>query len=295
MAAKQRHLALSLILISLVFWGTLFFTLRNPESGPRDATWEKIQTTRILRVGVDPTIPPFAEWTPEKPIGLDPSLAELLAQELGVQVQFTLLSYDGTYDALLLGHVDMVIAGMRPQRYSATDQVAFSLPYFDAGHVLVSREGWASLAEVRGKKLAVEFASEGDLFAQRDPALILGRYFTAQEALSALHRGEVEAALVDHVSAVLALKTLNDPTLHIAPQAILPDPYIIAMRRQGWRLQHEVNRVLERLQNNGTLEGIIDRWLVPTAIPGPSPTVLPLTPTPVAALPAISLTPTPAP
>ncbi|MBZ0309416.1 MAG: transporter substrate-binding domain-containing protein, partial [Anaerolineae bacterium] len=200
--ASPYTLRLSLAAVVLLTVIGAFLDLRQPERGPYDAHWERIQQQGFLVVGTDPTLPPFSIYTDDGPIGLEPDIIREIGKRMGLEVRFILLGYDGTYDSLLNpGGTDLVISTLRPDPFRM-DRIRYSSPYFDAGHVLVSPEGYTSLEALAGKTLAVEFASEGDITARQVKNLTIQRYFTAQEGVEAVYSGEADAALVDHVSAL---------------------------------------------------------------------------------------------
>ena len=94
-------------------------------------------TSQHLRIGVDPSYAPFAMHSAGGFAGLDIDLGEALAAEIGLPAQFVPLGYDGLYDALRTDRIDILLAGVRINfRYS--EDVIFSLPYFNGGLVLVS-------------------------------------------------------------------------------------------------------------------------------------------------------------
>jgi len=253
-ALKSRWvLAAGIGLVLLVMGAASADALRDPNRGPRDGTWERIQTNRYLIVGVDPSIPPFGRDTPQGPIGLDPAIAREIGRRLGLEVRFILLSFDGLHDALLLGEADMVVAALRPDPMRR-DRVRYTPPYFDAGHVLVG--DYPSLEALSGKSIAVEFASEGDIAARRVDGLEILRYFTANEAIDAVMTGEADAALVDYVSAALY------PTDLALPAPLIPDPYVIALRRHDWRLVQAVENTLAEMQADGTLNQLAKEWII---------------------------------
>ena len=253
-------LAGSLLLILGITGFASIRTLIDPTRGPRDPDWERIQINRFMVVGVDPGIPPFGEHTETGPIGLDPDIALEIGRRIGVEVRFTLLSFDGLYDALLLDHVDMVIAALRPDPLRL-DRVRYTPPYFDAGHILIAKTPMNSLDDVKNKILAVEFASEGDLVARQVENITIQRFFTAAEAIDAVRENKADAALVDRVSASLYLQENPDDSLFISADSVMPDPYMIALRRRDWRLYQAVENALLDMQSDGTLDSLRERWL----------------------------------
>ncbi|MGC8839527.1 MAG: ABC transporter substrate-binding protein, partial [Anaerolineae bacterium] len=190
-----------LILLSLLFAAALgaWWLLR-----PVDRSLERIFAQGVMRVGMDPSFPPFENVHGETGAieGFDVDLAWALGKELGdVRPEFISIGFDALYDALWARRVDLLISAL-PVDPLLTEDVAYSRPYFNAGLRVLVR---ADLPEVRavedlaGRRLGVEWGSEGDLkgreLRQQLPGLGLVPYVSAEEAFAALVRGEVDALL----------------------------------------------------------------------------------------------------
>ncbi len=63
----------------------------------QDGTWQKVQDSGVLKVGIDPTFPPFEELNGEDLAGIDVDLANALGADLGIDVEFVYFGYDGLY------------------------------------------------------------------------------------------------------------------------------------------------------------------------------------------------------
>lgn len=228
-----------------------------------DDTWERIRAGSILRVGMDAGFPPFESVAADGSLaGFDVDLAQELGRRLGVEVQFVAnLPYDGLYDALAVDRVDIVISALviNPARMA---DYAYSIPYFDAGQVLVVCAGSdiKTMDDLKGHTLAVEFGSAGDMEARRRarqlPGLIIAPYQTAAEALAAVTAGEADAALVDHVSALAATH------LHIVGEPVAGEPYAAAVRRESRSLLRAIDAALAQMQADGTLDALAAKWLM---------------------------------
>jgi ABC-type amino acid transport substrate-binding protein len=251
----------------LILTGSLLVAALAACGSPVDTTWERLEETRTLRVGMDASFPPFASITPDGALaGLDVDLAWEISERLGFQPRFVPnLPYDGLYDALTADHVDVVISAL-PVDPSRTEDYAYSRPYFDAGQVLVvgtGQEEIASVSDLGGRRLAVVLGTVGDRegrrWARRLAGLVVIQYRTPREALQAVVQGETEAALVDHVSALDAmadedgLTTVGDPVIEV--------PYACAMRRDSVQLLDAVNEALAAMEDDGTMEALIAKWL----------------------------------
>lgn len=234
---------------------------------PVDPTWEQIQESGILRVCTDPSWPPF-EFVDEGSghiEGFDVELASLLAGRLapGVGEQIVPVGFDGLYDALLASRCDAVLSAL-PYEPMRTEDVVYSVAYFNAGLVLVLREGTAGievLDDLADQAVGVEwgFVPEGD---SRQRSLLrnlaLRRYDTTEDTLRALHAGEVEAALVDRITALSYMRDCGG--LQIVGPPIADINYVIPVRPDSFQLLEEINRVLLEMRQDGTLEALQDRW-----------------------------------
>ncbi len=228
-----------------------------------DDTWSRVLESGTLRVGMDASFPPFEFVAADGTLaGLDVDLAQELARRMDVEAQFVAnLPYDGLYDALAVGRVDVVISALvvNPARMA---DFAYSTCYFDAGQVLVVRAGATGIVgpdDLEGRRLAVEFGSRGDMQARnwkhKLPTLEIAPYQTANEALAALTAGEVDVALVDHVSALAV------DGLVVAGEPVVAEPYAVAVPRGSQHLLRAINRALAEMQTDGTLESLTGRWL----------------------------------
>lgn len=264
----KRALALAILLISLITsLGSVWALVRGGD-GPRDATWEKIHREDTLVVGIDPSFPPFGNFGEERPEGLDADLGLALAEELGIaNVRFAVLGYDGLYDTLMLGFVDVLISALHPES-RREGGVLYTNPYFDAGQVFVGFSATPlpeNVEDLAGKTLAVELGSEGDSTARRwlqkseTHLFALTRLISADETIQAVLDGKAEVALVDAISARLFVK--NHPELQVSEIPLISDPYVIAVRRSDWRLYLELTQALAELRQKGILDEIIAHWL----------------------------------
>ena len=234
---------------------------------PRDPFWERIQATGRWRVAMDASFPPFEDLNEAgQPVGFDVDLAQAIAARWGVQVQIEGVGFDGLVDAVRASRVDTAISAL-PYQPQLTQDVAFSQPYFEAGLVLVASAGDEAVQTVddlAGRRLAVEWGSEGDVQARalrrRYPDLQILPNETAQDALQAVADGSADAALVDRISA-LQTAAATSARIRIAPQAVVSDPYVVVLPRKAPMLQQQVGEALRALEADGTLDALTKKWV----------------------------------
>lgn len=231
----------------------------------RDMSWEQVQAAGVLRVGLDPTYPPFETADDGGLRGLDVDLARALAADLGLRAEFVFLGYDGLYDALATEQVDALISALvvAPER---TRDFAYSDSYFNAGQVLVTPAAETDIeimADLDGRRLAVELGSQGHVeattWARRLPFMQILTYNSAELALAAVTNGPADAALVDQVSGRLYVKEHRE--LQVSKQTVTLEPYALVVRIEDGVLLEKLNDSLRHLQESGRLAEIVGRWL----------------------------------
>jgi ABC-type amino acid transport substrate-binding protein len=221
----------------------------------------------VLRVGMDASFPPFESVSADGSlVGFDVELMRGVSQRLDLEPQFVAnLPYDGLYDALTAQRVDVVISALviNPARQR---DYAYSTSYFDAGEVLVvpeEEDAIEAMHDLKTQCLAVVLGTEGDRearkWARRLADLLVVQHGTPAEALGALEAGEADAALVDRVSALQVLGT--GCRLKVVGEPVVPVPYAAAVRREDRRLLRAVNEALEAMEDDGTMDRLVARWL----------------------------------
>lgn len=224
--------------------------------------WRELFPYGELRVGVDPSRPPFAAFGDNGLYGLEIDLAYQLAIRLDLPLRFVPLGYDGLYDALKTDQVDALIAGLTIDLTRLSD-IHYSPPYFNAGLILVNESDITRMEDLPGRKLAYEFGSEADSEARawlrRIIAFETRPYERPTQALDATRLGEADASLVDSISALLYLKEHPDWQANL--YEVTDNLYAIATQSRHPETSDAVREALQLLIEDGTLTTLIDRWL----------------------------------
>ncbi|MEZ4868946.1 MAG: ABC transporter substrate-binding protein [Caldilineaceae bacterium] len=269
-ARLRRRWRWSLLLLALLV-GVGFLISLNPRAAQlllrRDTTWHTIQAEQRWRVGLDPSFPPF-EWLDDQgqPQGYDVALAQQIAQQWGVQVEFIAIGYDSLLDALRTGQVESVVSAL-PFDERMTEDIAYSPPYFDAGIVLATlpQTPITNTAALHGHLLGVEWGSMGEMEGrklQRDDTTIqIQRLDSPAAVIDALVTAQsVDAILIDHVT--LRIAQVNGAKLVTIGPMVESNPYVIAMPRLAYELHDAVATALQTLQERGVLTKLETKWFV---------------------------------
>lgn len=258
----MRRLLVSLALITVLGLAALHLW-----PAPADESLQRLRQAGVLRVGLEAGFPPFEVIDEQGNFsGLDIELAQILANELGVQAHFDNLAYDTLYDALAARRVDVLISSIIPEP-ERTQDVSYSPPYFDAGLLLVVRReetGIAGPSDLAGRRLAVEAASAAEEIARRFatnvPNMAIMTFSEPQQALAALAQGRADAAISDPIS-LAAFQQRQGAKFTAVGSRLTSEPYVIVTRRQDRALTQEVARLLTKMEENGELDRLINKWL----------------------------------
>jgi ABC-type amino acid transport substrate-binding protein len=129
--AKIITVALVVIMLVVGFVVGLIaspFILAQNNSGA-DSNWEKIQQSKVIKVGTDPTWPPYQmKDDAGKIIGFEVELAEEVAKKLGLTIEWHDTAFDNIILSVESGQLDMGVSG-----FSVTTErlevVTFTLPH----------------------------------------------------------------------------------------------------------------------------------------------------------------------
>ncbi|HUW08246.1 MAG TPA: ABC transporter substrate-binding protein [Anaerolineae bacterium] len=233
---------------------------------PEDRVWSRIQGSGIWRVGMDPSFPPFETLDATgAPVGFDVDLARAIAAGWGVEVTIEGIGFDGLLPSLWANKADAVISAL-PTDPRLSRDVSYSIPYFEAGLLLVVVRGETDINgpdDLRQRRLAVEWGSEGDVqgrvLRRRLTDMLLLPLPLPEDALAAIVSGEADAALVDAVT--LRQSAAGQSGLVAVGDPVVSVPYVIALPVDAPRLLQEVNDALVRLRKSGDLQRLEATWL----------------------------------
>jgi ABC-type amino acid transport substrate-binding protein len=99
-------------------------------SSATDEVWAHIQDTKVIKVGTDPTWPPYQmlDEQTQKIVGFEVDMANECAKRLGLTIQWNDVSFGDIIQSVQQGQLDMGVSG-----FSITaerlDQVSFTVPH----------------------------------------------------------------------------------------------------------------------------------------------------------------------
>ena len=230
---------------------------------PSEHTVEAIKARGKLVVTTEAGYAPF-EFLDENDnvIGLDASLAQALADDLGVELDIQNIAFTSVVPEVQAGNADMAIAGLTPNA-DRKKSVDMSDMYYEGGQCVLI------LAE-NADKYTTKESLDGQVVATQSGALqetIQKEQFSNTEALllpefpqciENLKNGECAAVLIDTISAEQYMQTVEGLAISEIPVEIDPEEggNSVAVMKGNTDLLDWVNERIAEYK----AEGLIDQW-----------------------------------
>ncbi|WP_278000295.1 ABC transporter permease subunit [Nodosilinea sp. LEGE 07088] len=230
----------------------------------------------VWEVGTEPAFPPFEmkdEATGEL-IGFDIELMTAMGEAAGREVKFIALPFDGLIPALQSNTISAAISGMTITAERA-QTIDFSRPYFEAGLAIAVQESNSdiqSLADLAGKRIAVQIGTTGAEQAGEVEGATVSTFDSAPLALQELLNGRVDAVVNDLPATLFAINDANIQGIKIVGELVTEEYYGIALPKNSADLA-AMNTAIDTLLQDGTYAEIYRRWF--SADPPELPLVAP--------------------
>lgn len=218
--------------------------------------------TKKLYVGTNAEFAPYEYLENGKMVGFDIDLMNAIGKELGYEIVWQNMSFDGLLPALQMKKIDAVIAGMSqtPERKKA---VSFSMPYLlvssDEHYVIVNENSSLSKKEeLKGKKVGVQIGTMQEQFTI-DLGGIPQLYNSWTGALMDLQNNKIDAVIIADVTGQEYLKTMKnlkkvDVIIDKQPGAS------VAVRKNETKLAEDINKAILKLDANGEYVKILQKY-----------------------------------
>lgn len=197
---------------------------------------------------------PYEYLDGEDVVGIDPDIAAEIAKEMGMELKIVNMDFNAIPSTVASGKADFGAAGMSidPERAEVVD---FSIEYATSEQVIIALADGPikSADDLTGKTVAVQDGTVADLYLSDyiDDVKTLPskRYF---EAVSNLTTGKADAIVLDMLPAQELVKTADN--LVILDDSLFTDRYAICVKKGNTELLNTINRVLQRLIDEGKID-----------------------------------------
>jgi ABC-type amino acid transport substrate-binding protein len=216
----------------------------------------------ILRIGNDPTYPPFemTSHTSGLPEGFSIDLAGEICRINGWTPEFVATPFDGMIAGLNNGKYDIIISSMTitPERGEVVD---FSEPYYLAGQsiaVPITDTMIKSIADLTGKKVGVQLGTTGEMMAKGLEGVNVISFENIGAAFLDLENGNIDAVLNDLPTSAAHIKAHG--SAKFVGEVLSTEYYGIAVKKGNTEILDKINFGLRQAKSNGFYSQIHLKW-----------------------------------
>ena len=244
--------------VLMTMFGLLMFPLLFACSNTQSQGVEAIKAKGKLVVALNPEFAPFEYQKlvdgKNQIVGSDVELAKAIAKELGVEVEFSPMSFDNVLASLDSGKADLAISGVSKteERSQVYD---FSIPYYTSKNKVIVRKSeltnYQSVKDLAQKKVG---AQKGAM--QNSSLVSLPKN---GNLITDLKSGQLDAVIFEEPVAKGFVE--NNPDLAIAEFDFdndKEDSYAVAMKKDSKELKEVVDKTIQKLKDSGELDKLID-------------------------------------
>ncbi len=214
-----------------------------------------------LKMGTNAAFPPYEYKEGEAFKGIDVDIASAIAKELGTTLEVVDMEFDSIIASVQQGEVNFGMAGM-----TVTDErkaeVDFTASYATGVQVVIVPEDSEikSLDDLEGKKIGTQLGTTGDMYSKDDYGEEnVTSYGKGADAVIALKGGDVDAVIIDNEPAK-AFVAENEGLVILDTEYAVED-YAIAVAKDNAALLSDLNKALEKLTADGTIDAIIAEYI----------------------------------
>lgn len=225
---------------------------------------EQIVQRGTIRIGLDVFVPWAMKDKKGELIGLEIDVAQQLAKDMGVKVEFVPTKWSGIIPSLIAGKFDVIIGGMTatPERNM---KINFTAPYYHTGQGLLANrkmtEGFAvEDFNKPGMTLAARLGSTAALAAkERFPQATLRLFDDEPAAVQEVKNGRVHAMVAGQPLPAHSAASAPE-VLKAYPDQLMKEPICMGIRKGDVDTLNFLNNWIEGVRNKGWIDERYQYW-----------------------------------
>ncbi len=217
-------------------------------------------SSKKLVMATNAAFPPYESVEGNEIIGIDPEIAKLIAEDLGMELVIEDMAFDSVIAAVQTGKADIAMAGLTVTE-DRKKNINFTEPYTEAAQVIVVKEGSAvaSPDDLEGKTIGVQIGTTGDIYAEDIKDATIERYSKFFEAINALTQDKIDAVIVDREPGKVFVS--ENEGLVMIDEEFTVEEYAIGVAKENTELLDKINASLKKLQDSGKIDEIIGKYI----------------------------------
>ena len=214
-----------------------------------------------LKMATNAYFQPYEYYQDGVIVGIDAEIAAAIAEYLDMELVIEDMQFDTIITAVKGGSVDFGMAGMTITD-ERKEEVNFTASYATGVQVVIVPENSeiASLDDLEGKKIGTQLGTTGDMYSKNDYGEEnVTSYGKGADAVIALKGGDVDAVIIDNEPAKAFVA--ENEGLKILDTEYAVEDYAIAVNKDNATLLSDLNKALEKLTADGTIDAIIAEYI----------------------------------
>ena len=215
----------------------------------------------VLTMATNAEFPPYEYYEGDTIVGIDAEVAALIAEKLGLELEIADIDFNAIVPGVQTGKYDMGMAGMTVSE-DRLKNVNFTTSYAKGIQVVIVKtdSGIASVDDLAGKKIGVQEATTGDIYASGDFGdENVVKYANGALAVEGLKSGKVDCVIIDNEPAK-AYVAANEG-LKILETTYADEDYAICVSKENDELKEAIDNALKELIADGSLQKIVDKYI----------------------------------
>ena len=240
----------------------------EPSDNAEAADFTTVEEGKLI-MSTNAAFPPY-ETTDDTGavIGIDPEIAALIAEKLGLELVIDDVDFDSAILAVQQGKADMVMAGVtvNEDRLAVMD---FTTSYATGVQVVIVPEDSdiTDMDGLEGKLIGCQRGTTGYIYASDTPENggygeeNVVAYDNGITAVEALKNGQIDAVIIDNGPAKEFVEA--NPGLKILETPWVEEEYAIGLSKadSADALNEAINNALQELIDDGTVQSILDKYI----------------------------------
>ena len=256
------------IFVLCSFLASFFLVACQSDSNGSQSAVEAIKQKGKLVVATSPDYAPFEFQSlvdgKNQVVGADIDMAQAIADELGVKLEISSMSFDNVLTSLQTGKADLAVAGI-----SATDErkevFDFSIPYYENKISFLVRkadvEKYKDLTSLESANIAAQKGTVPEAMVKEQlPKAQLTSLTNMGEAVNELQAGKVDAVHMDEpVALSYAAKNADLAVATVSLKMKDGEANAVALRKNSADLKEVVDKVIKKLKDDGTYQKYLEK------------------------------------
>ena len=225
-----------------------------------EAVFTTVEEGKLI-MSTNAAFPPYEMTTDDGGFeGIDVEIAQAIAEKLGLELQIDDMDFTAALEAVQAGMSDMAMAGItvNEERLAVMD---FSDTYATGVQVVIVKEDSDVTLDNLGEQLiGVQNGTTGWQFCSDDFGDDhVAAFDNGITAVQALVNDQVDCVVIDQGPAEVFVS--ENPGLTILETEYAIEDYAIGVNKGNTALLDAINGALAELQEDGTIQSIIDKYI----------------------------------